>query len=828
MNKTDSLQVADTPMLRQYKEIKAQHKEDILFFRLGDFYEMFLDDAQIASRELDITLTGRGKHEKRIPMCGIPYHAADNYITKLVNKGYRVAICDQVEDAALAKGLTRREVVKIVTPGTLSGAGVLDEKENNYLVAVNKLEKEQGYGISYVDISTGEFKILIVENKTELLAEIDKLAVREVLAPEGFVLAGPEQVLQTIYYPLEKDRAAQELAIHFQVNALTGFGLEGLEEAYTSAWAIIEYLRKTQKHSLPQITKLEAIYKDNVLFMDKVTIKNLELTEAFNTNERQASLLGVLDKTKTAMGARKLKNLLKKPFLEIDIINKRLDSVDVLMKDLLSREEIREVLAKVYDLERLIARIVSERNNPRDCLALKDSLLALADLADILIHLESDVLKDYADYFADFVKKDSCFTQIITLIKNSINENCPININENGVIKQGYDEKLDELILEFKDIRKWITGLEESEKKRTDIKNLKVRFNKVFGYYIEISNSYKDRAPENYIRKQTLTNAERFITPELKEKESVLLNGEERQKNLERQIFEKIVNQLREYVAPLQELAQVVGDIDVLQSLATVSVQSNYTRPELVARSKLVLKIKQGRHPVLEKNAAVHFIANDIDIDEHQNRFILITGPNMAGKSTIMRQVALLVVLAQIGCFVPAETASISIVDKLFTRIGALDNLYFGQSTFMVEMLETASILNNATSSSLILLDEIGRGTSTFDGMSIAHSVAEYIHQKIGARTFFATHYHELTILEKMYEAFSNFNMQIVEAEDKVIFKYKFNKGTADKSYGIHVAKMAGLPQEVVDKASLILSGFEREGLDYLKNKDQNNQLALF
>lgn len=816
-------------MLKQYQAIKSTQMDAILFFRLGDFYEMFLDDAKIASKELDLTLTGRGKNENRVPMCGIPYHAATSYISKLIQRGYKVAICEQVEDPALSKGLTKREVVKIITPGTVLEQSALDEKDNNYLAAISKRPKTDQYDGSFVDITTGEFVVFTVENINCLLAQIDQLSAKEVLLPYNLELNLPPSVLVNRYDPLDIERATEELCAHFQVHSLSAFGTDGFDAAFPSAWALLEYLKTTQKNNLPQITKLTALISNQSMFMDNVTRKNLELTESLFQHDKAGTLFWVLDATKTAMGARRLKKLLKTPFLDPALINARLDALELLKNDLLSREEIREVLSAIYDLERVISRIVAEQNNPRECSALKDSIKAVTQLGVVLAQLEDCALLNRAKvFFQNLEMPDSPYMKLVDLIEKSISDEPPVFTKDGNFIRDGFSEELDQLKLSFKTIKNWINNLEEMERARTGIKSLKVGFNRVTGYYIEISKLQEAKVPADYIRKQTLANAERYITPELKERENILLNGETKQIELEQALFKEIVQEIKTYVRDLQLLADMISELDVFQSLATVAQKQNYARPRFKDSKTLTLKMIQSRHPVLEKNSQVHFIPNTIEMTRDENRFILITGPNMAGKSTLMRQVALIVVMAQIGSFVPAESCELSIVDKLFTRIGALDNLYFGHSTFMVEMLETATILNNATQSSLIVLDEIGRGTSTFDGMSIACSVSEYIYNQLQARTLFATHYHEITSLSNQYPAFSNFNMKIAEDTQSIVFKYEFIKGAADKSYGIHVAKMAGLPAPVIKKATELLKGFESEGIDYLANKHSDAQLRLF
>lgn len=823
-------------MLRQFQEIKANYQDAVLFFRLGDFYEMFLEDAKIASRELELTLTGRGKDENRIPMCGVPYHAAENYIAKLVNRGYKVAICEQVEDPATAKGLTRREVIKVITPGTVLTSGSLEETDSNYLAAVAEAGKDR-YGVSVMDISTGEFKLFIAPDKTRLINDLSRLAPKELLIADTIEGPVPDAVRAEQFTPLPFRQAEQRLADHFKVASLNAFGLEDLRDAFPSAWAALDYALKTQKHSLPQVTRLLPLQNTGSLLMDRVTMKNLELTESLNSGQdRSGTLFGILNHCQTAMGARYLKHCLKNPFTEPEKINHRLDAVEELLKDLLSREELKETLACVYDLERLISRIASDHNNPRDCLALCQSLEVLPDITAILSHFDSAILKDHYHFFSrldqDNASKETetgtIYQKISRLIRESIREDAPPTVREGNMIKPEYNNELKDLLASFRSIKEWIATLEQKERAATGIKSLKLGFNKVFGYYIEIPQSQQKSAPQHYIRKQTLANAERYITPELKEKETILLNGEEKQKEVELRIFLSVTAEIKQAIPALQELARRIAELDVLQSLATAAQKNRYCRPVIETGKSHYLHIRNGRHPVLEKNPDIRFVPNTVTMDKDKNRFILITGPNMAGKSTIMRQTALIVVMAQIGSFVPADFTALSVVDKLFTRIGALDNLYSGQSTFMVEMLETATILNNATQDSLIILDEVGRGTSTFDGLSIAYAICEFIHGRIGARTLFATHYHELTVLAEKLEAFGNFSMKITEADNTIVFNHELIPGPADKSYGVHVAKMAGLPDSVITLATTLLNKFEVHGSTYLQDKASSRQMRLF
>jgi DNA mismatch repair protein MutS len=817
----DLTKITMTPMLKQYLSHKEAHKDCILFFRLGDFYEMFLEDAIVASRELDITLTGRGKDENRMPMCGFPYHSAENYIIRLVKKGYKVAICEQVEDASESKGLTKREVTQIITPGTILKEDALEAKDSNYLAAINKIGDQ--YALSFVDCSTGEFKCSILSDTDQVLSLLHSLEVKELIIPEDQELELSLENVLVNKLPFQKrERANDWLKDHFKVHDLSAFGIESLSDAYPAMQALCAYLKTTQKDSLDHIRSCKPYYPNAFLLIDNNSITHLELVTCNHTQDKKGSLFWVLNHCKTAMGARRLKQLIKTPFVNKNTIEKRLNFVECLYSDILSREEIREQLKDIYDIERLVSRISTRHNNPKDILSLKQSLEAVTLLPDILNELNVDGFENFFSFFSDLKNEDSEHQKLLSLINTSIKEDCPVTTREGGMIKPGYSQELDDLLLSFKTIREWINGLEERERERTGIKALKVGYNKVFGYFFQLSHSYKGDIPEDYIRKQTLTNAERYINAELKEKETVLFNGEEKQYKLESRLFEEIVSKIKEHIPYLQELAFNIAELDCLQSLATVSQKNNYSRPVFVDDEALTLNLKGNRHPVLEQNRDIQVIPNDICLTK-ENRFILITGPNMAGKSTLMRQVALTVVMAQMGCFVASESATLSIVDKLFTRIGASDNLYSGQSTFMTEMLETSKLLHNSTERSLIVLDEIGRGTSTYDGISIAGAVTEYIHNVVGARTLFATHYHELTGLNKKLSGLSNGSMSISEEDGKLVFTYHFNKGPADKSYGIHVAEMAGLPQPVIDRAKQLLEEFEQEGTPH-----NQLQLALF
>ena len=814
----------NTPMLRQFMAIKKDYQDAILFFRLGDFYEMFLDDALIASKELDLTLTGRGKEENRVPMCGVPHHASENYISRLVDRGFKVALCEQVEDPNESKGITRREVVQVITPGTVISHDVLDAQHNNYLVGIMKLQDQ--FGVSFVDITTGEFRLFSCEDELSLNAYLDRLSPKEVLLEEGLELELEDKILVNTVSLLVPKRATEEIETHFRIKDISAFGIDRFVEVTPIAWALLDYVKKTQQNALPQITQCLPFLTQNTMMIDKVSSRNLELIHSTHTREKAGSLFWVLDTTKTAMGARKLKQLILNPSLDMQQIEQRLDAVQVLMGDVLSREEIRDVLNSVYDLERLVSRIVSDHHNPKDCIALKQSLAVLGELPGILSHLDGAArLKQYADYFASFNNENSPFKTLCDTIETGIEESPPTTLRDGKVIKPGFSPELDELNESFRSIRNWIDTLEEKEREATGIKGLKVGFNKVFGYYFNVPNSNTTEIPEHYIRKQTLANAERYITPELKEKENILLNGEEKRIALESETYLTIVELIKSHIGSLQELADVVAQLDCLQSFSTVSQRYNYCRPSFDADENLTLDLTDSRHPVLQKSDGGSVIPNSISLSKESELFVLITGPNMAGKSTLMRQIALTVIMAQIGCFVPASSAKLSLFDKLFTRIGALDNLYSGQSTFMVEMLETATILHNATPRSLILLDEIGRGTSTYDGMSIAGAITEHIHHHIGARTFFATHYHELTELCKTLPQLGNYSMAITEDAGKISFTYTLKKGAADKSYGVHVAEMAGLPSSVIDRANDLLSKFESGQATEL---NPNTQISLF
>ena len=799
-----------TPMIEQYLEIKEQHRDAILFFRLGDFYEMFFEDAQVASRELDIVLTARDGGDGKVPMCGIPYHAMNNYISRLISRGYKIAICEQVEDPREAKGIVKREVIRIVTPGTVIEDNLLEEHKNNYLVAI--VEERNLTGFAYTDISTGEFKVCeIAEVATGhqvqnellrlapaecLLAEYDSFTREWLDKPEGGMVISPidERALNL-------KTALGILTEHFQVVSLEGFGLKGYTAGVQAAAAIILFLQETQKGILKHLRSLSVFNNDAFLELDYTTRCNLELSSTLREGRREGSLLGILDQCCTAMGKRNLKRWIEQPLKNIVEINNRLDAVEELKENLALRSEIREILNGVYDLERLAAKIGGEIANPRDLLALKYSITALAKSKEVLQTASSSLLM----YLAEM----DDLQDVYGIIEESIDEEAPPGIREGNIIKDGFQPEIDELKQLSRDGSSWLIDFEGREKERTGIKYLKVSYNKVFGYYIEISKSNLHLVPPEYVRKQTLVNTERFITDELKQYEEKILGAREKLYTLEQQIFIEIREKLCQHLERIQDSAAKIAMLDVIVSLAEVAYLNNYQRPQVDNNG--IIEIKGGRHPVVEKNLQdSRFIPNDLKLNRSDNRFAIITGPNMGGKSTYMRQAALLVIMAQMGSFVPADGAHIGIADKIFTRVGATDNLAAGQSTFMVEMVEVANILNNATPDSLVILDEIGRGTSTYDGLSIARAVSEYIHDRIGARTLFATHYHELTSLSDEFSGIFNLSVSVMESGDTVVFLKKVLPGKADRSYGVQVAALAGVPDIVVKRAEDILSDLEQ------------------
>ncbi|WLY85449.1 DNA mismatch repair protein MutS [Thermoanaerobacterium sp. CMT5567-10] len=796
-----------TPMMEQYFKIKEKYKDSILFFRIGDFYEMFFDDAIIAAKELEIVLTGKDcGQDERAPMAGVPFHAADFYIDKLVKKGYKVAICEQLEDPASAKGLVDRDVIRVFTPGTVINTNSIEEKSNNYLLSIFK--NENNYGLSFVDVMTGDLfvtQIIKCDDIRKIYDEIMRYNPSEIIANnEFFSLKKLVKVINSskIYINKYENNCQDfESIISNQFNkSLNELGLEGKNYAIKSLTTVLIYLKELQKVQLSQLNNL-TYYEDNsFMLLDNNTIKNLEIVQSSNrNNSRDGTLLSVLDQTVTPMGGRLLKRWIEEPLIDIEKINLRLDSVDELFNDFKGRSDLRNALKGIYDLERLSSKLVYQNINAKDLLSIKVSIERLPKIKDLISKYNSIYLKEI------FLKLDT-LQDIYDLIDKSIKDDPSTSVKEGNIIKDGFDKNVDELRKAATNGKSWITNLELNEKERTGIKTLKVGYNKVFGYYIEVSKSYISSVPQNYIRKQTLANAERYITPELKEIEEKILGAETKLVELEYEIFNGIREQIKNEINRIQMTSKYIAVLDVLTSLAMVAESNNYVKPIVNDGDRIL--IKDGRHPVIETIVDDSFISNDIEIDE-KKPIMIITGPNMAGKSTYMRQVALIVLMAQVGSFVPASYAEIGIVDRIFTRVGASDDLFSGQSTFMVEMNEVSVILNSATQKSLIILDEVGRGTSTYDGMSIACAILEYIHDKIKAKTMFATHYHELTKLEDQLNGIKNYNISVDETNDEIIFLRKIIPGSADKSYGIQVAKLAGLPNDVIDNAKKILNSLE-------------------
>jgi len=797
-----------TPMMQQYLETKRQYPDCILFYRLGDFYEMFFEDAITASRELDITLTGKNCGlEERAPMCGIPYHAVEGYLTKLVSKGYKVAIGEQVEDPKLAKGLVKREVVRIVTPGTNLVTQALEETKNNYLMCIAHFAGKTG--ISVADVTTGDYYVTEVEDLRKLMDELNKYHPSEVICNDAFMMSGADITdlktrLNIAVYSLEphyfdEDLCRKCLQKHFKVSTLTGLGVEEFPSGLIAAGSLLQYLYDTQKTSLSHFTHITPYLTSRFMLLDSSTRRNLELTETLREKQKRGSLLWVLDKTKTAMGGRLLRSYLEQPLIGKDEMNERLDAVEELTKLPMAREEIREYLNPVYDLERLLGKVSYKTANARDLIAFRNSMEMMPHIKTVLEDMHSGFLQKINEEMDDL-------QDLYQMIDAAIVEEAPISIREGGLIKEGFDETIDQLRSAKTEGKNWLAQLEEAERDRTGIRNLRIRYNKVFGYYIEITNSYKDMVPDDYIRKQTLTNAERYSMPRLKELEDMILNAEDKLVGLEYDRFCELRDHIADQIERIQKTAKAIARLDVFASLSLVAERNHYVRPKL--NEKGIIDIKDGRHPVVEQMIEHDmFIANDTYLDNQKHSISVITGPNMAGKSTYMRQTALIVLMAQIGSFVPAKSANIGVVDRIFTRVGASDDLASGQSTFMVEMNEVANILRNATSNSLLVLDEIGRGTSTFDGLSIAWAVIEHISNRklLGAKTLFATHYHELTELEGKIGNVDNYCIAVKEKGDDIVFLRKIIRGGADRSYGIQVAKLAGVPDMVIDRAKEIL-----------------------
>ena len=804
-NHLDSL----TPMMKMYLETKKQHDDCIIFYRLGDFYEMFFDDATTASKEMEITLTGKSCGlEERAPMCGVPYHAVDSYINRLVTKGYKVCIVEQTEDPAQAKGLVKREVVRIVTPGTNLNTAAMDEGKNNYIMSIAYIGGK--FGISIADVTTGDYYVTEVTTERNVVDEINKFMPSEIICNHSFLMSGMDiddlkdrlsiSVFELEEWYFDEEICSDVLKEHFGMVDLAGLGISNMSLGIIASGSLLKYLYETQKNSLSHMTKLIPYSTSTFMILDTSTRRNLELCETLREKQKKGSLLWVLDKTKTAMGARTLRNYIEQPLISKEEIINRQKVIEELNKSMIIRDELREYLAPIYDLERLLSKISYRSANPRDLIAFKTSLSMLPHIKNIIMDFKSPLFKD-------IYNRLDVLEDITTLISESIMDDPPINIKEGGIIRTGYNEEIDRLRNAKTEGKTWLAEMEASEKESTGIKNLKIKYNKVFGYYIEVSNSFKDQVPDYYVRKQTLTNAERYTTDKLKELEDVIMGAEDKLFSLEYNIFTAIRDEIFNQINRIQQTAKAVAQIDVFASLAFVADRNHYVKPKI--NEKGVIDIKDGRHPVVEKMMPDNtFIANNTFLDMNNNRLAIITGPNMAGKSTYMRQTALIVLMAQIGSFVPAKYANISICDKIFTRVGASDDLASGQSTFMVEMTEVANILRNATANSLLILDEIGRGTSTFDGLSIAWAVVEHICDKklLGAKTLFATHYHELTELEGTLPGVNNYCISVKEQGDDIVFLRKIVAGGADKSYGIQVAKLAGVPESVLNRAKELVN----------------------
>lgn len=793
-----------SPMMAQYVETKKQYQDCILFYRLGDFYEMFFDDALTASRELEITLTGKECGlEERAPMCGVPYHAVDSYLSRLVQKGYKVAIAEQMEDPKQAKGLVKREVIRVVTPGTITSSQALDETKNNYLMAIVYLGDKMG--VSVADITTGDFLVTEVGTERSLFDEINKFSPAEIIHNDAFTMSGIslEELKNRYHFAVsavdshyfQDESCRKVLKEHFKVNGLEGLGLGDYDSGVIAAGAVLQYLYETQKTTMDHLTSIVPYSTGNYMVLDSSTRRNLELLETMREKQKRGSLLWVLDKTRTAMGARLLRTWIEQPLIHKEEILERQKAIEELNMNYISREELREYLNPVYDLERLIGRISYKSANPRDLLAFRNSIAMVPHMKKLLQEFTCANLKALEEEMDTLEDLDD-------LISRAIAEEPPITVREGGIIREGFHEEADRLRHAKTEGKTWLAELEARERDKTGIKNLKVKYNKVFGYYFEVTNSFKDLVPDYFIRKQTLTNAERYTTDELKELEDVILGAEDKLFSLEYELFCQVRDAVGAEVVRIQKTARAIAETDVYASLSTVATRNDYVKPSI--NEKGVIQIKAGRHPVVEKMMRDDlFVSNDTYLDNGKNRISIITGPNMAGKSTYMRQTALIVLMAQIGSFVPASQANIGICDRIFTRVGASDDLASGQSTFMVEMTEVANILRNATRNSLLILDEIGRGTSTFDGLSIAWAVVEHISNTrlLGAKTLFATHYHELTELEGLMSGVNNYCIAVKEQGDDIVFLRKIVKGGADKSYGIQVAKLAGVPETVINRA---------------------------
>ena len=824
-----------SPMMQHYLQTKEEYKDCILFYRLGDFYEMFFDDAKTVSKELELTLTGKDcGQEERAPMCGIPFHAAENYITRLVSNGHKVAICEQMEDPKKAKGIVKREVIKVVTPSTNLNSQTLDETKNNYLCGIVYLGDK--IGVSFIDYTTGDYFVTELENGSELIDEINKFVPAEIITNEYFNMSGIDisfvaeklgisvSTLDSWYF--DEDTCINKLMSHFKLTTLDGLGLKDYSTGIIAAGAVLIYLYETQKNDLMHITSISPYTTGKYMLIDSSSRRNLELVETLREKQKRGSLLWVLDKTKTAMGARTMRSMIEQPLINKETIEGRLDVIEELNNNSIDREEIREYLNPIYDLERLMTKISCKSANPRDLIAFRNSLEMIPYIKNIIGTFKSNLFKEA------FEKMDD-LQDLYHLIDSAIVDDPPIAMRDGGIIKEGYSEEADRLRKAKTEGKEWLAQLEEREKENTGIKNLKIKFNKVFGYYLEVTNSFKNLVPDNWVRKQTLTNAERYTTEELKKLEDVILGAEDKLYSLEYDLFAQVRETIAAEVLRIRNTAKSIAMIDVFAALSVVAQQNGYVRPSI--NEKGIIDIKGGRHPVVEKMINNDmFVANDTYLDNAANRVSIITGPNMAGKSTYMRQTALIVLMAQVGSFVPALSADIGIVDRIFTRVGASDDLASGQSTFMVEMTEVANILRNATANSLLILDEIGRGTSTFDGLSIAWAVVEYISNTkvLGAKTLFATHYHELTELEGTLDGVNNYCIAVKERGDDIVFLRKIVKGGADKSYGIQVAKLAGVPETVIERAKKLVAELSdadisqkaKDIAQYSKKKEKMNE----
>ncbi|NOR85754.1 DNA mismatch repair protein MutS [archaeon] len=820
---------SQTPMMQQILDIKKEYPDSILMTRMGDFYELFFDDAKLAARELDITLTSRGGTQRKVPLAGIPHHAADTYIAKLVKKGYKVTICEQVEDPKKAVGLVKRKVVRTITPGAVVDANMLDSGSNNYIISIFRFGDD--FGISLADISTGSFMTTSFNSTSKLLSEISRFSPKECIIPKSALI---DKTLiadiknQGIYVnPVNDDdfnleNAKYVLKKQFQTKYLEGFGIKDMPLSIRTSGALIKYLKDTQLRDMPHLNKIHTYSTDDYMILDRQTQRNLELCSNIQENTMKGTLFELFNKTNTPMGARTTKQWLLHPLLNINEIKKRHDAISELTTNTILQKDIVDRFEDVYDIERILSRIVCKSANARDLVALKKSLIEIPRIKKLLKNPQSEILKD--------ISQMDSLTNAKTIIDASISDEPPATLRDGGFIKDGYNLELDELRSLSRDGKSWITKIENAEKIKSGIKSLKIKFNKVFGYYIEITNSNINQVPQDYIRKQTLVNGERYITAELKEKESQILGAEEKIKSIESDIFSKVLNELLKYMNQLKDVAEKIGILDTLCCFSDVASQNNYKKPNITNTDEL--NIKDGRHPTIEKMLKYErFVPNNTILDNKDNIMAIITGPNMAGKSTYMRQVALITLMAQAGSFVPVTSVTIGIIDRIFTRVGAQDDLATGQSTFMVEMNETANILNNATSKSLIILDEIGRGTSTYDGLSIAWSVAEYILTNIGAKTLFATHYHTMNKLKDNIKGIKNYHVSVKEDKDDIIFLRKIEEGGVDKSYGVEVARLAGLPPEVINRAREMQDLFESEDnsekiftpIENTKNNHNNN-----